>query len=147
MQHETVDDVLAHYGIRGMKWGVRRTPGPNGLVSRGGGKGKKRGAPAEKSEDAVVFENLKAKAKKGGISSLSNDEIRTLANRAAAIESLNRAFPAKKSRKKKTVDFFVQEVLVGTGKSLVKDVAREAAKKGAVNKGLLPKKDNNKKDD
>lgn len=29
----TVDDILQHYGIKGMKWGVRRKRGPSGRVS------------------------------------------------------------------------------------------------------------------
>ena len=32
MKMEKLDNVLKHYGIIGMKWGVRRNPGPNGRV-------------------------------------------------------------------------------------------------------------------
>lgn len=37
---EEVNNFLAHYGILGMKWGVRRQPGPNGLVGKGGSSSK-----------------------------------------------------------------------------------------------------------
>lgn len=33
----TYDDYLAHYGVKGMKWGVRRDVGPDGLVGSGTG--------------------------------------------------------------------------------------------------------------
>lgn len=34
----TYENYLAHYGIKGMKWGVRRKEGPDGLVSSGSGR-------------------------------------------------------------------------------------------------------------
>jgi hypothetical protein len=37
---EEVNNVLAHFGILGMKWGVRRQPGPNGLVGKDGSSSK-----------------------------------------------------------------------------------------------------------
>lgn len=55
------DDYLAHYGIKGMKWGVR----------------KKR----NESSDAKAASATKRKAKKHGSESLSNKELKTLQDR------------------------------------------------------------------
>lgn len=30
----TLEEAVAHYGVKGMKWGVRRPVGPNGLVKK-----------------------------------------------------------------------------------------------------------------
>lgn len=68
------DYELAHYGIKGMKWGRRRAVGPDGLV-------KKSSAPKEFSEDAAKAKSSGEKAKTKGVQSLSNDELRQLNDR------------------------------------------------------------------
>lgn len=86
LYHEDVDKVLAHYGILGMKWGVRRPRGKDGRVT---GRGvpteqalkktkaaiKKPGAPPH--QDHVKADSLK----KRGYKALSNDELKALNNR------------------------------------------------------------------
>lgn len=134
MQIETVDDVLAHYGIKGMKWGVRRSSKQLATASSSSSSKK------EVSDDAAVFNALRSKARTSGISSLSNDEIRVLNARAQVLQSYSQNFPKQKTKRAKVVDFFVKDILLVTGKSLAKDVARTAATKKLVDKGLLPKK-------
>lgn len=34
LNHQILDDFLAHYGVKGMRWGVRRPVGPDGLVGK-----------------------------------------------------------------------------------------------------------------
>lgn len=88
--NETVDDVLAHYGVKGMRWGVRKRSGGSGPVEKtpvivkvkpgvgirtSGGKGH------DVSEDAVKAAVARQKARKSGPHTLSNQEMRLLVDR------------------------------------------------------------------
>lgn len=80
-----VDEILAHYGTKGMKWGVRKkdytptsvtvTRTPKGGVKTSGGKNQ----PAH--QDAVVAKVAVRKAKASGLQSLSNQELQAVAQR------------------------------------------------------------------
>ena len=80
---ETVGSVIAHYGKKGMKWGVRKsrtttdvtvTPKKTRLVTKGG-------THQPPHEDAVKAAALRQKAKKSGSHSLSNQELKHLNER------------------------------------------------------------------
>lgn len=82
------DNVLSHYGIKGMKWGVRRTPEQLGRAR----KARKARKAAEKeqkkvdrarpaSKDAVEAATARRVAKNAGTSSLSNQELESLLKR------------------------------------------------------------------
>lgn len=74
---DVLDDVLAHYGVRGMKWGVRRAdPSSSGGSSSGTTK-----KPKEVSDDAAAARTAKAKSKSQGLDALSNKELQHLVNR------------------------------------------------------------------
>lgn len=89
------DAVLRHYGIKGMRWGVRRKEGADGrvaksdtiksrdgsriTVSESGEYTTTRGNPV--SADAVVARARQTKAKNQGSDSLSTKELQELVNR------------------------------------------------------------------
>ena len=89
------DAVLRHYGIKGMRWGVRRKEGADGRVQRSDAiKGRdggrisvsesgeyttSRGNPV--SADAVIARARQEKAKNQGSDSLSTKELQELVNR------------------------------------------------------------------
>ena len=74
--HETLDDVLAHYGILGMKWGVRRS---DKQISRA--RKTKKSSSQDRSEDSEKAEAARKKAKSGGAKTLSNQELQELTTR------------------------------------------------------------------
>lgn len=125
---DLVDDVLAHYGIRGMKWGVRRS---NPSASGGNGSGDSRRNAAEISEDAKAA--LVARAKPPY--SLSNKEMQTIITRMNLEQQYDRltATPppppspsAPPSRKAKTAKF-IGDLLIDVGKTELKRVVKGQA--------------------
>lgn len=77
LYHKT-DETLAHFGILGMKWGVRRKPGPNGTVGKGSGTQRKG------SDDYLKSRDIKAK----GYKNLSTKELQDITKRMQLEKSL-----------------------------------------------------------
>lgn len=73
------DEALAHYGVLGMKWGVRRPVGSDGLVKR-----------RARSEDSQAARQLKPKRQ----SEMSNSELRKL-NERLQLEKTNRELQSR----------------------------------------------------
>lgn len=73
---DPVEQVLEHYGVKGMKWGVRKN-------DSGGNRLRRLGKPkTASSEDKARSEALKARVtKKGSTHALSNDELQALVKR------------------------------------------------------------------
>ena len=78
-------DELMHYGVKGMRWGVRkadRVPTGVALTTRPGRKVKAKGGKFEApSEDAKKAATLKQKAKGSSTDSLSNQELKQMIER------------------------------------------------------------------
>lgn len=107
---KTLDEVLAHYGVKGMKWGVR-TNSSNSIPP---------------SDDSKKAEVVKAKAKAGGTKSLSNQELQTLINRLNLEQQYSRLRTPSKSEKTAK---FLAEVLVNVGKQQLTSLAMGQAGK------------------
>lgn len=73
MSTQDLEDVLAHYGIKGMKWGVRRSEAQ--LERARNRKSKKKDKPARLSEDAAIAEAAKKQARDRGTKSLTNKQL------------------------------------------------------------------------
>lgn len=69
------DQMLAHYGVKGMKWGVRKSDSPRAKLGLQGHSSPK------PSEDKATANASAAKIRRGNTDALSNRELQQLVNR------------------------------------------------------------------
>ena len=127
---ESLDDVLAHYGVPGMKWGVRKKraapSGPTPVVPKvvPGKKVKATGGKYHKpAKDAIDAAVARQKAQKSSVDALSNQELQALVKRMNLEQQysklrVNRMNPAKK---------FVVSLLSSVGQQQAQSAANQYA--------------------
>lgn len=89
--HE-LDDYLAHYGVLGMKWGVRKDGKPQGFQY--GKKGRKK---AKKTKAVSEDKNISNKLSRRDPDTLSNQELQTLNRRLELEANYNRLMANEKT--------------------------------------------------
>ncbi len=134
MSDQAVEDILEHYGVKGMRWGVRKersTPVTTQAVINKGLSRKtkvkaKGGRGQEASEDAIKAAIQKQTLRKSGPAALSNKELRELGERLQLERNVSSlaATPGKK---------FVSDIVKREGQQQIQRevsrVATEAATK------------------
>lgn len=133
-------DILEHYGIKGMKWGVRRT----------------RAQIDADSADAATKKATQAKIKKnsGSTDPLSNAELKALNERLQLEQNYNQLITKEKanapqsrlSKGGKWAGKFVADVAQQQAKGMANALVKEALTQQAIKKGLLPEKKKKKKE-
>lgn len=126
-----LDQILAHAGVRGMRWGVRKKR-ESSSDSDGGEGSTKRGS---KSEDAVSAKNLVRKAKKDSPDSLSNKEMKAAIERMNLEQQYSKLTTPPESAGKK----FVKGILKGTATMAATAVINQAVTRQLEGKGLINK--------
>lgn len=119
---------LLHYGVKGMRWGVRGGSGTPTAVSVSD-KGKKLktkgGENLPASKDAIAARTLDQKAKASGPKALSNKELQELSNRLNLEQNVKRLQQNEKPAVKK----FIASLLGQTAKQQATAVANQEATK------------------
>lgn len=115
------DEFLAHFGVKGMKWGVRRS----------------RSAKEPPSSDSATATSIKTRAKKSKIKALSNAELQQAITRMNLEQQFKRLSVNEKPAVQRwmastLLEIGKREVQVAAGKKLAAAVAKKAATGGAA---------------
>lgn len=158
LETETVDDVLSHYGVPGMKWGRRKSSGGTSVAApspkASGGKPAWQSPPAKAkaamsqpvpklsrkdikkakkqkdfSSDAKEFQVLKQKVKKKGLESLTNDDLKKVNQRMELQQKYKKSFPKKKNP---LVTILTNDILLDIGLTKLTGSSNLKYKKFAV---------------
>jgi hypothetical protein len=129
----TVNNLLAHVGVKGMRWGVRRkatvgpqevivrdsrVPGSKRLVTKGGG-------GHSPTKEAIGAREIGQVGKKSGLHTLSDQQLQQYAKRIQLEQNVARLQYTQKSRGAR----FVDSVLGRQGSQLANAAAKEAGVK------------------
>lgn len=122
---DTVEQVLEHHGIKGMKWGVRKSSSgsvhvealPGRKVKTSGGKGH------SATEEAIAAAVSRQKAKKSTVHSLSNKELQQAIQRM----QLEQQFRNLDHQTKSAGGKFVDHLLGRSGNVKAEKAARSTA--------------------
>ena len=115
LQEELVGEFLEHFGVKGMKWGVKRAEKKN----------------AASSDDARAANEARAKVKQaGGTHALSNKELQDLVTRMNLERQFNSLKPDSKT---KVAAKFVADVMVSAGKQQAQKLAQDQIAKQVAN--------------
>ena len=125
----TYGDYLEHYGVKGMKWGVRKSDkstNVSGNTIRSSKRGKIKGvelssdnkkSATQPSDDKTKASILEQKIKSGSTDVLSNKELELVVNR----KNLEKRYAEVVSKEK-------DRGMVGFGKSVAKELAKDYTK-------------------
>lgn len=122
--HRVAEEDAEQSGVKGMKWGVRRTKAQLAGAST---------ASADKPDDtpsgpptaAQKYAQLKAQAKAGKASEMSAEDLKFFNARTEALAKINKLNEQKPGWLKKTV----QDAILESGESQIKAITNAVAKK------------------
>lgn len=128
------NDELMHYGVPGMKWGVRRTPAQLGRKKTSSSKslfGKKKPKPKAKAESKSSKEETAPKKK--SVKEMSNEELNAAIDRLRLEQTYASLSPQKVSMGKKIAKTILNDVVVpaatDVGRQMVKSTLARAGNK------------------
>jgi hypothetical protein len=126
MEHSNLDgeNYLAHFGVKGMKWGIRKSDSSGS--SRGGSKSIPKASANETHGEK--YNRLRSQIKTHGPNSVSTEDLNFVNARTEAIAKINKMNIASPGWLTDTSKVILQE----TTKTLMKDLAVKAGKQFIV---------------
>lgn len=100
-------DILAHYGVKGMRWGVKKTTTSH-----------------PDSSDHKTAQSIKLKGRQSGTRALSNKEIQDYMARLNLEKQFRSTTPSGK------ITAFISQLLGGVGRQQITTVANAQASRG-----------------
>ena len=120
---EEVDNFLEHYGVKGMKWGVRRYSV------------RKRKSAPRPSDEGAASRKILSKQKKFGTVALTNHELRVVNARIKLEQEFHKLNPKPKSKLDKGNDFAKKLIGYGTTAVSAYELYKKPATQAAISKG------------
>jgi hypothetical protein len=121
------ENYLAHHGIKGQKWGIRRFQNPDGTRTAAGRKREK--ANREVDHDKLV-KSTNAKELYKNRKQLSDKELQDRLNRLRNEQELKRMADNSANGK-----LTVKKILKDNGKEIVKELSKNAMRAGVIAAG------------
>ena len=124
-----MENELYHFGIKGMRWGVRRYQNPDGSLTNAGKKRLSKGHTSNEENDSSNKPSTKSSSTKT-VKDMSDDELRQAINRLQLEQQYKNLSPKNVSKGKKFVDTVTNDVLKPAAIDMGKQVAKSLMVKG-----------------
>ena len=124
-----MENELYHFGIKGMRWGVRRYQNPDGSLTNAGKKRLKKGQTSNEESDSSNKPSTKSSPTKT-VKDMSDDELSQAITRLQLEEKYKSLSPKNVSKGKKFVDTVANDVLKPAAIDIGKQVAKSLMVKG-----------------
>ena len=124
-----MENELYHFGIKGMRWGVRRYQNPDGSLTNAGKKRLKKGQTSNEENDSSNKSSTKSSSTKT-VKDMSDDELSQAITRLQLEEKYKSLSPKNVSKGKEFVDTVANDVLKPAAIDIGKQVAKSLMVKG-----------------
>lgn len=139
------ENVLAHYGIRGMKWGVRRYQNKDGSLTAAG----KKRYSGDGGNAGTTKSTTSSSSGRKKVSEMTDDELNSAVRRLQLEQQYRQLNPEKVSAGQKFVNKVAKDVIIPAATTVARNAVQKVMQ-DAVSKALKTDikidNDNKKKD-